>query len=324
MNAPAIKTAPPPALPFFPDFFIVGAPRCGTTAMSHYLAHHPHICFSRPKEPHYFSLLQKILPDLDIEQHYLGHCFGHFDPQQHQVMGEGSVSYLYDTEAIEHILQLNPDARFIIMVRNPVDMVYSYHARLVALLDETEEDFAKAWRLRHQRAQGKFIPKTCRDPFLLQYEEVGKMGKYLQRFLRFAGRDRCLVIVFDDFVAQPRDAYLKILGFIGVKDDSRSEFYPVESNKYARSKVLQRLLTRPPVRVASFVATLEHQKKRKKLKKKSPIKRLRKWLLKKNTLIKKRPPLDAALREELKETFREDVMLLSRLLNRDLSHWLAK
>ncbi|HHJ39825.1 MAG: hypothetical protein AXA67_06425 [Methylothermaceae bacteria B42] len=270
MNAPALKTPPPPALPFFPDFFIVGAPRCGTTAMSHYLAHHPEICFSRPKEPHYFSLLQKILPGLDLEKHYLGHCFNHYDPAQHQVLGEGSVSYLYDTQAIEHILHLNPSAKFIIMVRNPVDMVYSYHARLVALLDETEEDFGKAWRLRHQRAQGKSIPKTCRDPFLLQYEEVGKTGKYLQQLFHIAGRDRCLVIVFDDFVSNPRESYLKILDFIQIKDDGRTEFYPVESNKYARSKLLQRILKRPPVRVASFVANLEYQKKRKKLKKKIP------------------------------------------------------
>lgn len=322
MATPVPVKNQPQSLPFFPDFFIIGAPRSGTTAMSHYLAHHPQICFSKPKEPHFFSLLQKILPDLDLERHYLGHCFAHYQPHKHLALGEGSVSYLYDGAAIDQILSLNPQSKFIIMVRNPADLVYSYHARLVALLDEDQEDFAQAWRLQQRRAKGEAIPKACRDPFLLQYEEVGKLGKYLKQVFELAGRERCLVQVFDDFVANPRQSYLQILNFIGVDDDGRTQFPPLESNMYARSKLLQRILKRPPVQMASFVAMLDHQRKRKKLNKKSRIKRFRKWLIRKNTVRKPRPPLNPVLRLELVETFHEDVALLGKLLGRDLSHWL--
>ncbi len=305
---------------FFPDFFLVGAPRCGTTAMSYYLGHHPRICFSKPKEPHFFSLLRQLQPQLTVED-YMKHCFPHYDPDRHLVLGEGSVSYLYDRTATKLILTHNPDARFIVMVRNPVDLVHSYHARLVALLDEDEEDFATAWRLQAVRARGERIPKACRNPFLLQYAEIGKVGKYLEQLLRQVGRGRCLVLVFDDFVANPLQSYRRVLDFIGVAYDGRTEFPPREGNKYARFKWLQRWLKRPPAQVASFVATLEHQRRRKKLKQRSPIRRIRKWLLKKNQIYRPRPPLSDKMRAELLQTFEDDIARLERLLGRDFSHW---
>ncbi|GAB6068184.1 hypothetical protein JCM13664_15030 [Methylothermus subterraneus] len=311
-----------PALPFFPDFFLVGAPRCGTTAMSHYLGHHPNICFSRPKEPHFFSLLRKQYPELD-EQYYLRHCFAHYDPDRHWRIGEGSVSYLYDPEAIAQILDLNPNARFLVMVRNPVDLVYSYHARLVALLEEDQEDFAVAWRLQEARRRGQHIPKLCRDPMLLQYAEIGRLGKHLARLFQQAGHERCLVLVFDDFIADPLASYLKTLEFLKVPYDGRTNFPRKEGNKYPRFKWLQRWLTRPPKRVENFLATLEHQRARKRSRH-HPLKRLRKFLLKHNVVYRPRPPLPPALREELLATFREDIERLASLLKRDLSPWLKR
>lgn len=307
------------ALPFFPDFFLIGAPRCGTTAMSYYLGHHPRICFSRPKEPHFFSLLRKRYPGLD-EHYYLRHCFPHYDPDRHQVIGEGSVSYFYDPEAIARILSLNPNARFLVMVRNPVDLVYSYHARLVALLDEDEEDFATAWLLQERRRQGECLPKTCRDPVLLQYTEIGRLGKHLTRLFRQVGRERCLVLVFDDFVADPLAAYRKVLEFIGVEYDGRTSFPPKEGNKYPRFRWLQRWLTRPPKQVQDFLATLQHQRARKRPTR-HPLKRLRKWLLKQNLVHRPRPLLSPTLREEILATFQDDIERLGSLLNRDLSCW---
>ncbi len=307
------------ALPFFPDFFLIGAPRCGTTAMSHYLGHHPKICFSRPKEPHFFSLLCKRYPELD-ERYYLERCFAHYDPNRHQAIGEGSVSYLYDPQAIARILSLNPNARFIVMVRNPVDLVYSYHARLVALLDEDEEDFATAWRLQEQRRRGECIPKTCRDPALLQYAEIGRLGKHLARLFEQAGCERCLVLVFDDWVANPLASYLKVLKFLGLKYDGRTSFPPKAGNQYPHFKWLQRWLKRPPKQAESFLATLERQRTRKRPKR-HPLKRLRKWLLKQNLVHRPRPPLPPALREELLATFRDDIERLGCLLSRDLRGW---
>ncbi|MCX8049071.1 MAG: sulfotransferase [Methylohalobius sp.] len=307
------------ALPFFPDFFLIGAPRCGTTAMSHYLGHHPKICFSKPKEPHFFSLVRERYPELD-ERYYLERCFAHYDPSRHRVLGEGSVSYLYDPKAIDRILGLNPHARFLVMVRNPIDLVYSYHTRLVALLEEDQEDFATAWRLQEARKHGKYLPKTCLHPSLLQYAEIGHLGKHLARLFQKAGRERCLVVVFDDFVADPLRAYRKVLEFIGIEYDGRTAFPPKESNRYPRFKWLQRWLKRPPKQVENFLATLEHQRTRKRPKR-HPLKRLRKFLLKQNLVHRSRPPLPQEFKAELLAVFRQDIALLEELLGRNLSSW---
>ena len=116
----------------FPDFFIIGAPRCGTTAISTYLAKNPNICFSRPKEPHFFSIVMDEKPDAGLHGDYLDLFFPHCG-EGIQARGEGSVSYLYYPKAIERTQRLSPHARFIVMARNPVDMVHSYHARLLAI-----------------------------------------------------------------------------------------------------------------------------------------------------------------------------------------------
>src|SRR4051794_9278975 len=113
----------------FPDFFLIGAPRCGTTSLSRYLADNPQVCFSRPKEPHYFSLLAPHASLDDLETAYLSRYFSHCRGE-HKAIGEGSVSYLYAPYALQQILSINPQAKFIAILRNPLDMLPSYHLRL--------------------------------------------------------------------------------------------------------------------------------------------------------------------------------------------------
>lgn len=303
----------------FPDFFVIGAPRCGTTAISTYLAKNPHICFSRPKEPHFFSIIRQEKPDADLRSDYLELFFSHCGDDC-QARGEGSVSYLYYPDAIRQIQQLNPHARFIVMARNPVDMIHSYHARLLAILDEDVEDFATAWGLQDARARGERLPAHCRTPALLQYAEVGKIGARVERLLQIAGRENCHVVLFDDFISDTLGCYRRLLDFIGVDYDGQTEFPPVEVSKFYRNRWLHLLLKRPPMRVVKYTLNIE-QRARRKGRKKSRLKRMRKWLLRKNTVVRTRPPLDQAMRRQLQETFAGDIEKLGRLLDRDLSHW---
>jgi hypothetical protein len=303
----------------FPDFFVIGAPRCGTTAISKYLSRNPNICFSRPKEPHFFSITLHERPDADLHRDYLDlffrHCGGDY-----QAVGEGSVSYLYYPQAIKRIQQLNPQARFIVMARNPIDMIHSYHARLLAILDEDVEDFATAWGLQEARARGERLPVHCRTPYLLQYAEIGKIGRQVERLFQTAGRENCHVVLFDDFISDTLGCYRKVLDFIRVDYDGQTEFPPVEVSKFYRLRWLHLLLKRPPTRIVKYTLNIE-QRARSKGRKKSRLKRMRKWLIRKNTVVRKRPPLDQAMREQLRETFAADIEKLGRLLDRDLSHW---
>jgi len=303
----------------FPDFFVIGAPRCGTTAISKYLSKNPHICFSRPKEPHFFSITLQEKPDAEINKDYLElffpHCSGTY-----QALGEGSVSYLYYPQAIKRIQQLNPQARFIVMARNPIDMIHSYHARLLAILDEDVEDFATAWGLQEARARGEHLPAHCRTPYLLQYAQIGRIGAHVEQLFHTAGREHCHVVLFDDFVSDTLASYRRVLDFIEVDYDGRTEFPPVEVSKFYRYRWLHLLLKRPPMRVVKYSLNIE-QRARRKGRKKSRVKRIRKWLLGKNTVVRKRPPLEPAMRSLMRETFAADIEKLGRLLDRDLSHW---
>src|SRR5688572_22560028 len=129
-------------------FSIVGAPRCGTTSLARYLSSHPSICFSTPKEPHFFSrhdLAEASAEEaLDlIRSQYLERFFP--GRQADVVLAEGSVSYLYAPERMLPILKMWPAAKFIVAVRNPLEMLPSLHRRHLYNGDETVRDFARAW-----------------------------------------------------------------------------------------------------------------------------------------------------------------------------------
>ena len=300
-----------------PDLFVVGAPRCGTTALCNWLEKHPRICFSQPKEPHYFSHL--VTAGGDLRRGYLRRFFYHYLPERHAVVGEGSVSYLYSKDAIEQILALNPDALFVVHVRNPVELVQSYHARLCYTLEEDEADFATAWGLQERRARGERIPRLCRRAEMLQYAEIGQLGKYLAQLYSVAGSERCLVNVFDDFRRNPRGSYERVLAIAGLETDGRARFPRKQSSRTYRRAWLHRALMRPSQGMARVVESAERsQPGQKRL-----MKRVRKGLLRWNTVERAPLPLSAETVASLRETFRDDVALLSELLHRDLRGWLA-
>ena len=228
-------------LPGFPDFFVVGAPRCGTTALCRYLSHNPQICFSRPKEPHYFSQVGALPSERELQTDYIARYFGDRGPGQ-RIAGEGSVSYLYLPGVIERIRHFNPDARFIVMLRNPMSMLPSYHLKMQFMLAEDEADFAKAWRQQDARARGESLPRHCLDARLLMYREVASFGRQLERLYDLAGRNRTHVIVFDDFVADTLATYRGALDFLGVDYDGRTRFVPRNESRTYRYRWLQHLL----------------------------------------------------------------------------------
>ncbi len=296
--------------------FLVGAPRCGTTAFSKALARNPQICFSKPKEPHFFIRQHADLAATEIKEAYLRMFFPHLD-DSHRVIAEGSVSYLYSPEAIRTILAYDRDARFIAMVRNPVDMLPSYHARLLFTLDEDVKDFARAWSLQERRQRGEHIPKRCRDPRLLQYAAIGRLGEHLERLFQTAGRERCHVIVFDDFVQDPIKVYQETLAFIGVDDDGRTQLPQKNQNRGFKNAWLQQFVMNPPRLIARFIEKRQMQG----LDWLAYLRPLRRRIKKFNKVEAKRSPLDEPMRQTLRVAFADDIERLSQLLNRNLAHW---
>lgn len=312
--------------------FIVGAPRCGTTTLASFLQQHPDVCFSAVKEPHFFSHdevaalpEEELRPTVEEEywQRFFGHCEG--DPE---LFAEGSVTYLYVPERMAPILKLWPKAKFVIALRDPLSMLPSLHARLLVTGDETIRDFPKAWSKIDERARGLSVPKQAIDPRWLRYDWAGHLGENVERFLATVGRDRCHIVLFDDLCRDPAGTYRELCGFLEIEPWERTNFAPQRINKTIRIGWLQRLLKRPPKAIRTALAGEKFHKREKKVGSTgnaalSTIFRVRKRLLEWNKVPGKRQPIDPQVRAEIIERLRDDVILLSKVIDRDLSHWLG-
>ncbi len=314
--------------PPFPDFFLIGAQRCGTTTLSWCLKRHPQICFSKPKETHYFAQVAADLLETERWRDEYARFFLHYNAETDRRVGEGSPTYLFASQALERILRINPDAKFIAVVRNPVEMIRSLHLRLLFILEEDEPDLAKAWDLQEARARGAQLPPRCSDPRLLRYRELGGLATQIERLYRIAGREQSLVLVLDDLIREPRKVYEQVLGFIGVDDDGRTEFPRQRQSQAYRSRTLQRLLYKPPKSVVDWIDRSRVERLptqgdgtavRTKRDLRARIKRLHNRLRDWNT--RGAVPLDSRTRAVLRDAFAPEVARLSVVLDRDLSHW---
>jgi hypothetical protein len=312
---------------------IVGAPRCGTTTLAGFLQDHPEVCFSSVKEPHFFSqhdvtgLPAEALRRV-VDERYLTRFFPHRSADD-EMLAEASISYLYAAEQMAPILRLWPDARFVIAVRDPLEMLPSVHRRLLYTGDETVTDFHRAWALGPERAQGHAIPASCIDPRWLQYGEVARLGAYLERFMQVVGRERCHVVVFDDLASDPAAVCRRLLAFLDLTPQERQDFAPRRESLAVRHGWLQRLLKRPPIATRALLAGEKFRERVRPLKRQRADAALvraifagRKKLLAWNRYAPPPAQVSPPLRREICEHLAGDVWRLSRLIDRDLSHWL--
>lgn len=293
-----------------PNFFIVGAPKCGTTALHEYLGGHPNVFMAR-KEPHFFAT---DLSDRGVTA--LGDYLKLFEAagNEHLAVGEASVWYFHSQEALRNIHDFDPNARIIAMLRNPVDLIYSWHSQLVFSLMEDEKDFEKAWRLQAERARGNKLPQRCPYPGYLDYARVGRLSGGVERILGIFPPERVKLVLFDDFVQSTRTVYEDVLAFLGVAAPADIDFTPRNENKTYRLAFLAGLLREPPPFLRRSVRTAERLLRTDRLRLIDTVRRL-------NTNAGRRKPLSPAFRRELITEFSDDIDRLARLLGRDLDSW---
>jgi hypothetical protein len=239
-----------------PNFFIVGAPKCGTTALSYYLSTHPQIFFSKPKEPHFFATDLPGQQGVKSLKKYLN-LFKYANNNTKRI-GEGSVCYLYSKTALKNIKEFCPEAKIIVMLRNPVEVVQSLHQQLLHALYEDEPDFEKAWNLQHKRANGKSIPKLCRQPELLQYGNVAKFGEQIQRLYAIFDKEQVLIIQFEDFCNDTAKVYQKVLHFLELDVDGRIVFERVNDSQVLKSGALSLIARSSPLCIRNLITKLRY------------------------------------------------------------------
>lgn len=292
-----------------PDFFIVGAFKAGTTAMYEYLRAHPEIFMSVPKEPMYFGADLTPRYRRMTEDEYLTLFKGATDSHR---AGEASPWYLYSTEAPREILDFSPSAQALVLLRNPVDVMYAQHSQLVFNEREDIVDFAAALDVEEARRRGERIPADALRPEALYYRHSVRFADQLRHWFDVFGRERMHIIVFDDLVTEPRAVYRQTLEFLGVDSSHEVDLSVYNPNRRARSGAIQRLIFAPPRPLRALFGKLRSL----------PIAhRVRDGLVSANSRRAARAEMDPELRQSLTEEFAPQVAELGALIGRDLSAW---
>ena len=298
-----------------PDFFLVGAPKCGTTAMHAYLRLHPGIFMPRAKEMHYYgSDLSNLASQLTDERHAA--LFA--DAGSQRRVGETCIWALYSRLAATEIRRDVPHAKIIIMLRNPVEMAYALHSEFVYQWVEDIVSFPRALAAEEDRKQGRRLPKSAYSvpPKVLFYRDVAKYAVQVERYLDAFGPEQMHVIVYDDLKNDSQGVYRAVIEFLGVDAGHRGEMPVIHPNKRIRSVRLRKLLHRPPAALQRFCQTIIPSAAARR----RWFERLDGW----NVGFRPRPPMGEKVRRRLQADFAPDVKHLSRLLGRDLMHWVGQ
>jgi hypothetical protein len=294
-----------------PDFFLVGMPKCGTTALYKMLRMHPGLFMPPMKEPHFLSRSPeeerrgRRVPDtLDA---YL-ELFAGAAPSQ--LTGEGSTSYLFSSVAPERIARINPDARAIAIVREPAAFLRSVHLQLYESGIETEPDLATALALEPQRrAEAADLWER-----MLLYSDHLRWTEQLRRYHEALGDDRVLTLIYDDVRADNRGTLRRVAGFLGIDDEFEPQRVEANATVYRRDSRVGAAVRRLTTRRARV------GKAARRMTRFVPPRMRRKALVGIHRALEVRepPPVDERLMAELRTRFAGEVAAAGDYLGRDL------
>jgi len=293
-----------------PDFFIVGAPKCGTTALYEYLRRHPDLFLPETKELRFFGADLEVRSFKDRELDEYMRFFTH--ATNNQRIGTAYVWYLYSKTAAAEISRFAPGASIIVMLRQPADMLYSLHSEHLSNGNEDLSSFEEALAAEPDRRAGKRIPPHAHLPQGLLYSQIPRYTDQIRRYFSAFGRDHVHVILYDDFAKDTATSYRNTLRFLGVRDDIAPQFEVINPNKRVRSETVRHFLARPPQVSRRIIRATVPARIRQALFVRA--KRL-------NVTTPQRPALSDVTREYINGQFRAEVGQLGELLEHDLRHW---
>jgi len=301
-----------------PDFFIVGHPKCGTTALFEMLRTHPQIYMPDCKETFYFADELQIPPHRrraggppQTLDEYLP-LFAAARPQQR--VGEASALHLWSRSAAGNIAGLSPDARIIALLREPAAFLRSLHLQYVQSQVETEKDFRKALALEQSRREGKDLP-PFRSPLQLLYSDYVRYVEQLQRYAESFPAGNILVLIYDDFRDDNEESVRQVLRFLDLEEDFA--LAPSEANPSVRvrSRRLNKLVYDVTMGRGSGAAAVKRG-----VKAVVPRRARRRALdtVQRQFIFGEPAPVDEALMTDLSRRFKPEVEAVSEYLGRDL------
>jgi len=204
-----------------PDFVIAGAQKCGTSSMHQYFVQHPRLLAASVKEVHFFdggldpkwdkyaegeSLYRSYFPLRATVRRAAALCF------------EASPNYIFSPLAAERMARMLPDARFVILLRDPVERAISHYFHEVRRGRETK-DIDTAFALEEERLAHAYATGEYKDPrFInLSYTARGRYAGQLEHLFRHVARDRVLVLEAETFFESPMAVMKEVLDFVGME-----------------------------------------------------------------------------------------------------------
>jgi hypothetical protein len=208
---------------------ILGAQKCGTSSLHNYLVQHPRVIAPLLKEVHYFDVNYT-----EGEAWYRSH-FGRVDEPGLNI--DSSPYYLFHPAVPKRLKSLLPDARLIVMFRDPVRRAYSHywHQR-----DEGREQlsFEEAIRAEPERlgdAEAQLLRGTItqsREHRLFSYLARGRYAEQMERWLALFPREQFHCVLFEDFVRRPLESLNAAFSFLGLEPLSSAQLEARNTRRY--------------------------------------------------------------------------------------------
>lgn len=282
----------------WPNFFIPGAAKAGTTSLHRYLDQHPDVFMTDEKEPHFFTRRWDEADDEAALREAEAAYLDRFRPgRDARVRGESTPAYLHRPEVPERIASRAPEARFLVSLRDPVERAHSDHAMRVRQLGV--EDRTLLEMVTDELETGR-----DGEQFLI---ERGRYDEHLERYFDAFGRENVLVVLFERLKADTRGVLADTLAFLDL-DPAGVDHVDHETVHNPGGE--------PRNRVAGWLLTDERVHR---LARRLVPERLRVWLGD-HALVEEgeKPPLEPEAARLLAEAFEPHVERLESLLDREL------
>lgn len=303
-----------------PNLFIIGYPKTGTTALWWFLKQHPDIFMTEVKEPYFFAsdrltsydALHRSLPRFSYKTPPPCRTLKEYNSlfsrwKTEKIAGEASASYSYSRCAAKNLHAFNPSAKIILIIREPVEYLYSSFSQHQWMGSEKNTDFQTVIRSQMKRKQ-----ENAPDLFNVvspdfRYLERAKYTEHIQRYFDLFDKKQIKIIIYDDFKKDNAKVYKEVLEFLEVNPTFTPEFKILNPRKIVRFRTLRDIILIPAIyKTLKALVSLK------------PFRGLKTLYETKITRTQPRPPLEPAFKNELMKKCKPEVEKLSALLNRDL------
>lgn len=296
------------SLSTYPNFFIIGVPKGGTTSLYAYLQQHPDVFLPYVKEPCFFSNEENY--DRGIA--WYSKTFFR-DVGSARAIGEATPWYFSNKRAAERIKRELPESshRFIVIFRDPVERAYSMYWNRVENGDE-KNSFEVALSTEDERLREGNYHAT--GSLTVGYRYVGNYATHLREWLAKFPSGQFLFLLQQDLAASPESVLTDIYQFLRIRDD-------IEIDTTRRHNVAGRPRYRALLRVAQIIRARTPAKLPLKLIPKSLRFKAMQYVSNTKRIPVEYPPMAASIERDLRGAFRVEIEELEGLIGKDLSAW---